>query len=904
MITNKNQKQSISDHLLNTPLSNITEREHAAETLLKLSRAVEQTIDTIVITDREGIIEYVNHAFEVVTGYTSEEAVGKTPSILKSGTREQVYYEKMWKTILSGKVFRAEVVNKKKNGDLFYEQKTISPIFDENKTITHFVGTGIDISERKRTEEALLESEKLYRSLFENMLNGFAYCKMIFEHERPHDFIYLAVNNSFESLTGLKNVIGKKVSEVIPGIRKSDPVLFELYGRVALTGKPETIEIYVEALKMWFSISVYSPLKEHFVAVFDVITKRKIAEEVLFRSEAKFRNLINTLPDPVLIVDNQGQIVFCNENAMKKFDYSMDDMLKSAIEDLIPRNFRKHHIKLRDKFISQARSLPMGEGRELFAQRKNGSKFPTEIMLEPIEINNNQFVMAIIRDITKRKREEEELRQTHAELENLLDNLDKAIFSVDTIHNKMLQVSIAHETVFGYTQAEFFNNPQLWYEIIVPEDKPIIDAGYPVLLSGKTLRHEFRIVHADGQLRWIEAKMNPTLDMNGKLIRIDGVASDVTDRKWKEIELLEKEVQYHNLADSGLALIWTAGTDKLCNFFNLPWLKFTGRSLDQEIGDGWAEGVHPDDFDSCLKTYIAAFDNREKFDMEYRLRHASGEYRWISDLGTPNYNSNGEFIGYIGHCFDITDHKQSEQELIKAKEKAEESDRLKSAFLANMSHEVRTPLNSIIGFSELLADKGFEEEQKNEFIQHIITNGNNLLTIISDIMDISKMESGEIKIHKSQINIQKFISVIKEKFIFQTEANKLELKLNLPDVDEETLIFADVERLMQIFNNLMSNAIKFTANGRIEIGYQLKGSIVEFYVKDTGIGIPAEYHDKIFERFRQVESEKTRKYGGNGLGLAICKKLVELMGGKIWLRSESGIGSDFYFTMPTYKSEL
>jgi len=246
--------------------------------------------------------------------------------------------------------------------------------------------------------------------------------------------------------------------------------------------------------------------------------------------------------------------------------------------------------------------------------------------------------------------------------------------------------------------------------------------------------------------------------------------------------------------------------------------------------------------------------------------------------------------------------KRESLDLLTAKQKAEESDRLKLSFLANMSHEVRTPLNSIIGFSELLADPFFEEEQKNEFIQSIVASGNNLLTIISDIMDISKMESGEITIRKKQINVHKFVSTLKGQFSFETNGNELELIL--PDNDEETLVFADVERLRQIFNNLIGNAFKFTAKGKIEIGYLPKDKMVEFFVKDTGIGIPAEYHDTIFERFRQVETEKTRKYGGNGLGLAISKNLVELMGGKIWLESESGKGSVFYFTLPIYNSEI
>jgi len=252
---------------------------------------------------------------------------------------------------------------------------------------------------------------------------------------------------------------------------------------------------------------------------------------------------------------------------------------------------------------------------------------------------------------------------------------------------------------------------------------------------------------------------------------------------------------------------------------------------------------------------------------------------------------------------EIITKSEIEQNLIKAKLKAEVSDRLKSAFLSNMSHEVRTPLNSIIGFSELLTDADFDEDQKKKFTQQIIRNGNNLLSIISDILDISKLESGEIKIRKIKINAQKFISNMMEQFLLQTDRNKHKLIVTFPKNSENVFVFADVDRLMQVFNNLVANAIKFTPNGSIEIGYQPKGQMVEFYVKDTGIGISDEYRNKIFEHFMQVEADSTRKYGGNGLGLAISKNLIEQMGGEIWVESTFGEGSTFYFTLPEFKGK-
>jgi len=240
------------------------------------------------------------------------------------------------------------------------------------------------------------------------------------------------------------------------------------------------------------------------------------------------------------------------------------------------------------------------------------------------------------------------------------------------------------------------------------------------------------------------------------------------------------------------------------------------------------------------------------------------------------------------------------EELLLAKEHAEQSDKLKSAFLANMSHEIRTPLNSIIGFSELLADSNFEIDQKQEFISHIILNGDNLLHVISDIMDISKIESGEITIRKRKVQVKEFLLEFGNRVRFEIEKKQLEFrsKLLLPESETEFFVVADRERLLQVFNNLISNALKFTSNGFIEVGCKPSGDQVEFYVTDSGIGISADNHQQIFDRFRQVDASLNRNFGGNGLGLAISKNLIELMGGKIWIESEVGKGSTFYFTLP------
>lgn len=252
----------------------------------------------------------------------------------------------------------------------------------------------------------------------------------------------------------------------------------------------------------------------------------------------------------------------------------------------------------------------------------------------------------------------------------------------------------------------------------------------------------------------------------------------------------------------------------------------------------------------------------------------------------------------IGLAKVLEQQKQIEIELIKAKDMAEESDRLKSAFLANMSHEIRTPLNGIIGFSELLNDPDFDQEQKTEFTKTIIENGNNLLVIISDIMDLSMLEARQIKIRKEHFAINKLFMDLKNEFSAKVSEKGLQFQMNVPSDSADRMIENDYYRMRQVFNNLIGNALKFTNSGSIEIGFSPIEGGVECYVKDTGIGIDAEFHEGIFERFRQVDEAKTRKYGGNGLGLAISKNLVEILGGNIWVESEVGKGSTFLFTFP------
>lgn len=281
--------------------------------------------------------------------------------------------------------------------------------------------------------------------------------------------------------------------------------------------------------------------------------------------------------------------------------------------------------------------------------------------------------------------------------------------------------------------------------------------------------------------------------------------------------------------------------------------------------------------------------------------YPDGEKCLLYTLKTPYFDSENNLLGIIGISRDITEMEETKQRLILAKEKAEESDRLKTAFLANMSHEIRTPMNAIIGFSDLLADDDLTGEEKIDFILKIKSAGRLLMSIINDIIDIAKIEAGQLSIAELPCDLNRVLHELKGTFEeLKNTSGKQDIRLDLilPAVDEVKMIMTDQLRLQQILTNLLSNSLKFTEFGSIEFGYKIQQDTLSFFVKDSGIGIPPNKQELLFQRFSQVDPSSTRKYGGSGLGLAISKNLVELLGGTVGIESQIGKGSIFYFTIP------
>lgn len=286
-----------------------------------------------------------------------------------------------------------------------------------------------------------------------------------------------------------------------------------------------------------------------------------------------------------------------------------------------------------------------------------------------------------------------------------------------------------------------------------------------------------------------------------------------------------------------------------------------------------------------------------------RIRSKEGDYIWMNATKAAIRDQNNKPIGTVGISYDVTEKVMMDNQLRIAKQKAEESDHLKTAFLANMSHEIRTPMNGIIGFINLLKEQDISEPERAEFFNHIESCTHTLLHLIDDIIDIAKIESGQINIENEDTDITKLVTGLMKTFEETTkksDRSNLNLYLQMPDSNEEIILYTDPQRVRQILMNLVNNAIKYTEEGFVKLGFDIQDEKLQFYVMDTGIGIPDDKKDIIFKRFGQANQSIYLSKKGTGLGLSISKNLVELLGGEIWFESEENKGSTFYFTLPMH----
>ncbi|MCX6283925.1 MAG: ATP-binding protein, partial [Bacteroidetes bacterium] len=386
---------------------------------------------------------------------------------------------------------------------------------------------------------------------------------------------------------------------------------------------------------------------------------------------------------------------------------------------------------------------------------------------------------------------------------------------------------------------------------------------------------------------------------------VAGQISTMISRRAAEDDVARQKAYLEQLFEASMEAIITIDNNGIVLTVNSEFTKLFGYLPEEIIGANVDEKItNQEIMDEALAVTRKATTGGVS-EMETRRAHKDGRLIDVSIIVTP-ISLQGEIVGAYGIYRDITDRKRIEKNMVAAKEKAEESDRLKSAFLSNMSHEIRTPMNAIIGFSTLLSDPSATDEERQEFIRIIKERGNDLMRIMDDIIDIAKIEAGQVKIEIRECPVNTLLSSL---FSTMNEVRKKLLKTHVDlrfkpfSPDKDFTILTDGNRLRQVLSNLIENSFKFTDQGFVEFGYTFKteensGPVIEFFVRDSGIGIPIDKQQVIFERFRQADDTSTRKYGGTGLGLTICKNLMSLLNGDIRLESETGQGATFYISLP------
>lgn len=769
----------------------ITQRKNAEAKLRKSEEQFRVLAESSPIgiyqTDKEGKCVYANPKWQEMADMSLKECLGDNWAKALHEKDLEIIQKKWNETVKSGKTWEHEYRFKRKDGKQIWVYGSATPIKDEEGNITGYIGSNIDITQRKRAEEALAESEEILR-ISEERFN-------------------LAINATNDGLWDWKY--------------GTDEIYFNRRWKEMLGYKEEEI---ANSFAEWERLTHPDDVEESFKVLQEHIEGKRERFEMEFRMKHKQGHWMEIL--------SRAEVIFDREQKPYRVIGTHVDLSRIRKIEKELRNSEERYRELVETINS---------GVAIY-QVQNEGKLGKDYIIKSFNKTALEIENKSLKEVVGKS------------LHDLRPNIDK----------------------YG-----------------------LIDIFRKVWETGKTAFYPAKVYVDEQYSNWYENRVFRL--PSGEIVAI---YDDVTERQQALEALKESEKQFRNIiqqAGDGILIADRQGRFLDANNRALADLGYKREELMELSVFHIDKEVNPEKYEQELwqKT-----KNASPFSFEtHHLRKDGSVFPAEVIVSRTTYAGKEALIGVAR---DLSERKKYLQELQTAKEKAEESDRLKSAFMANMSHEIRTPLNGILGFSKLVCDPDTENEEKERYSNIILNSGQRLLSVVNDILDISLIQANQLKLSREKINIRTFLTELYTFYqtLMGNQMEQVDFTVNAENIKEDLCLIADKNRLYQILKNLLDNAFKFTKKGSIEFGYYpLSGNSITFYVKDTGIGIPKDKQKQIFRAFEKADTSLSPEFGGTGLGLSIASGLVNRMGGKIWVESQSGKGAGFIFELPLERSE-
>lgn len=737
---------------------------------------------------------------------------------------------------------------------------------------------------------------------------------------RTNNYLLEHLNLKAEDLIGKYNVLEDK-NLVDQGLLQEVEKVFSNHQSARFSmkwsGKQSGYQNLVESANPWVEVYL-NPIKDEEGNLTNVIcqwidiTSQKMAENKLKENEKNFHDLFNNLNSGVAVfevIDGGKDFIFkyFNDAAERIDKQHRHELIGKSIFEVRP-SFEK--IGLIETFktvilTKQQKHHPINFYEEDF----HNGYYKNYVFLLP----TGELVL-IFDDISEQVKFESDLKEAKEKAEEsdfrlkLAVNSGKlGIWDRNIIKNSLVWNDRMFE-LYGVRKEDFAGDLESWATALHPDDKErAIRENKAALYENKPFDTSFRVVHPDGTVLYLKADGHVIRDQEGHPLRMIGINRDITEIVTYQNELIKakvkaerSELRYKKAQEIGHIGSWEYnvidntfwGSDEAKRIYNLSFEK-TYYLADEVMGR--ALGKDRGRMNQALNDLLV---HDKPYDIVFSIVPLNtNEKKVIHSIAEVLRDKENNPITVTGVLQDVTKRKAIESELIKAKEKAEEADKLKSAFLANMSHEIRTPMNGILGFASLMQEPGVTGDDMTKYIGIIQKSGERMLNTVNDIIEISRIETGQVSVNYSEVNITKHLLTLKDFFALEAKKKNIEIKIENKLSGNEVHVKTDKLKMSSIITNLIKNAIKFTEQGTIRIGCETKGEKLEFYVSDTGIGIPERRKEAIFNRFEQADIGASRAFEGSGLGLSIAKSYVEMLGGKIWVESEENRGSTFYFTI-------